>query len=257
MAAEAWAGWYRDRKGSDAVTLTTDGQRLSARIRGVDFEGAVFDALVPVGESPPESDLFVLADGALCDCVLEWDIPMPVYADGLVHRATLHCLLALGAPRPSGGIDREHLSLTLHFDGAAYASRRAEEDFEQALNVIQYRLPAGAYLRACISCAFSDYNPASGGLFGALGCFRGVKDDYRAAEGKSDLIELWDRRTGLVQETSCCPEFERRPDGGPGTGYRGAFPLVNVAVPADVTAYDEDALHVDGDVVGDVVHAES
>ncbi|MBT2400213.1 DUF6304 family protein [Streptomyces sp. ISL-100] len=226
MTGEPWAGWYRDRKGSVAVTITADGQRLRTRIRGVDFEGDSFDALEPVAGLPSEGGGFALSGGSLCDCVLEWDIPMPVYADGRVHRATLSCLLALGKPLHGGAIDREHLSLTLHFDGAAYESERAEHDFEHALKVIQRRLPAGAYLRSCISCAFSDYHPAGGGLFGNLACFRGAKDEYRAVEGKDALLGLWDVRSGFVQETWACADFERRPGEGPGTGFRGAFPYV-------------------------------
>ncbi|OEJ25075.1 hypothetical protein AR457_11990 [Streptomyces agglomeratus] len=226
MTGEPWAGWYRDREGSVAVRIAADGQRLRTRIRGVDFEGDSFDALDPAAGPPPEGAGFALSGGSLCDCVLEWDIPMPVYADGRVHRATLSCLLALGRPLPAGGLDREHLALTLHFDGAAYESERAEHDFEHALTVIQRRLPPGAYLRSCISCAFSDYHPAAGGLFGNLACFRGAKEKYRAVAGKDELFELWDERSGFVQETWACADFERRPAGGPGTGYRGAFPYV-------------------------------
>ncbi|MBT2527617.1 hypothetical protein J7E91_19865 [Streptomyces sp. ISL-99] len=226
MTGEPWAGWYRDREGAVAVTFAADGQRLRTRIRGVDFEGDSFAALEPVAGPQPDGAGFAPARGPLCDCILEWDIPIPVYADGRVHRATLSCLLTLGKRLPGGGVDRQHLALTLHFDGAAYESERAETDFEHALTVIQRRLPAGAYLRACISCAFSDYHPAGSGLFGNLACFRGFKDEYRAVEGERELFELWDLRSGFVQETWACADFERRPAQGPGTGYRGAFPQV-------------------------------
>lgn len=226
MTGEPWAGWYRDRAGSVAVGITTDGQRLRTRIRGVDFEGDSFDALEPVEwEGGGGSAIFALSDGgSLCDCILEWDTPIPVYADGRVHRATLSCLLTLGRPLPTGGLDREHLALTLHFDGAAYESERAENDFEHALTVIQRRLPEGAYMRACISCAFSDYHPAGSGLFGNLACFRRIKDEYRAIEGERELLRLWDLRSGFVQETWACADFERRP--AEGAGYRGPFPYV-------------------------------
>ncbi|MGW0559428.1 DUF6304 family protein [Streptomyces sp. NPDC003016] len=226
MTGEPWAGWYRDREGSVAVAFTADGQRLRTRIRGVGFEGDSFDALDPVAALPADGAGFTLSGGSLCDCVFEWDIPLPVYADGRVHRAVLSCLLTLGRPLPSGGLDREHLALELHFGGAVYASERAENDFEHALTVIQRRLPPGAYLRSCISCAFSDYHPSGSGLFGSLACFRRTKDEYRAVGGERELFELWDLRSGFVQETWACPDFERRPAQGPGTGYRGAFPYV-------------------------------
>ncbi|MFF3391532.1 DUF6304 family protein [Streptomyces sp. NPDC002669] len=225
MTDESWAGWYRDRQGSDAVVLTTDGQQLRLRTRGIDFEGTSFDGLAPVLGAPPADDRFALVDGALSDCVLEWDLPLPVAWDGAVHQATLSCLLSLRRPD-------SYLSLELQFGGAAYASRRAESDFASALATIQRSLPPGVRLRTCIACAFSDYFPApepapgaERGLSGGLACFRGAKDAYRGASGEGDLLELWDRRTGFVQEVWSCREYEPRPDGGAGTGHRGAFPL--------------------------------
>lgn len=175
MTDESWAGWYRDRQGSDAVILTTDGQQLRLRIRGVDFEGESFDALRPVAGMPPESGMFALADGVLNDCVLEWDLPFPVTADGEVHQATLSCLLSLRRPDP-------YLYLELRYGGAAFRSHRAESDFGAALATIQRSLPPGIRLRTCIACAFSDYFPAPGrGLSGGLACFRGAKEAYRGA----------------------------------------------------------------------------
>lgn len=219
MTDESWAGWYRDRQGSDAVALTTDGQQLRLRTRGVDFAGAGFDALAPTAGTPPQDGLFVLTDGVLDDCVLEWDLPLPVISDGAVHRATLSCLLALRNPEP-------YLYLELQFGGASYRSHRAESDFASALATIQRLLPPEVRLRACIACAFSDYFPSPRrGLSGGLACFREAKDAYRDAAGEEDVLDLWDRRTGFVQEIWSCDEYESRPAEGAGTGHRGAFPL--------------------------------
>ncbi|MFJ1593224.1 DUF6304 family protein [Kitasatospora albolonga] len=218
MTDESWAGWYRDGNGSDAVVLTTDGQQLRIRIRGVDFEGESFDRLLPVPDAPPESGMFALADGALTDCVLEWDLPLPVLVAGTPRQATLGCLLSLRRADPD-------LHLALHLDGAVYESARAESDFAAALTAIQRTLPDGIRLQTCIACAFSDYFPAAGrGLSGTLACFRGAKDAYRGTAGEGAVLDLWDRRTGSVQEVWSCKEFETRPAEGAGTGHRGAFP---------------------------------
>ncbi|MFI6641335.1 DUF6304 family protein [Streptomyces sp. NPDC050504] len=222
MTQESWAGWYRDRRGADAVILTTDGERISLRIRGVDFEGGSFDALVPAGGIPPESGAFALHEGALSDCVLEWDLPLPVINDGKLHQATLGCLLALQRPEP-------RLGLSLLFGGAVYESGRAERDFAGALATVQGLLPPGVDIGACAACAYSDYFPSGRRvLSGGLGCFRGAKEEYRAASGAEEVTALWERRDGLVQEVWSCQEFERRPEGAgaPGTGHRGPFPLV-------------------------------
>jgi hypothetical protein len=90
--------------------------------------------------------------------------------------------------------------------------------FEDELLDLQRQLPPGAYLKACINCAYSDYNPYGHGMFGCLACFRGNKAGYWAVGGKRDLLLVRDTMTEYVQETYLCPEFERR---HPGTGYRG------------------------------------
>ncbi|CAM5729603.1 hypothetical protein GCM10010253_13880 [Streptomyces badius] len=134
MTDESWAGWYRDNKGSDAVVLTTDGQRIRIRIRGADFEGESFDGLRPVAGVPPENGTFGLRDGALTDCVLEWDRPLPVLVAGTLRHATLSCLLSLRRAEPD-------LHLALHLDGAVYESARAERDFAGALAAVERILP--------------------------------------------------------------------------------------------------------------------
>lgn len=132
-STEVWAGWYRDRTGAEAVTIAASGHQLRTRIRGVEYEGATFAALEPVG-----------ADGMLSSCVLEWDMPLPVRTDGGIHSATLSCLLTLGEPREGGLPDRADLNLTLHYGGTAYESGVAGGDFADALSRILKQLPPGA-----------------------------------------------------------------------------------------------------------------
>lgn len=130
---EVWAGWYRDRQGAEAVTIAANGPQLRTRIRGVEYEGVAFATLAPVG-----------AGEALCSCVLEWDMPLPVHLDGAVQRATLSCLLTLGEPQRGGPLDRADLNLTLHYGGTAYESGVAGGDFGDALSRIGRQLPPGA-----------------------------------------------------------------------------------------------------------------
>ncbi|MEU3600052.1 DUF6304 family protein [Streptomyces sp. NPDC006798] len=134
-STEVWAGWYRDRRGAEAVTIAARGRQLCTRIRGVEYEGAAFAALEAAGTG-----------GLLSSCVLEWDMPLPVHADGVVHRATLSCLLTLGEPRPDGALDRADLNLTLLYGGAAFEAGVAGGDFEDALDRLQRQLPQGAEL---------------------------------------------------------------------------------------------------------------
>ncbi|SBV01579.1 hypothetical protein YW5DRAFT_06701 [Streptomyces sp. Ncost-T6T-1] len=144
MTDESWAGWYRDNQGSEAVVLTTDGQLIRIRIRGADFEGESFDVLRPVAGAPPENGTFGLKDGALTDCVLEWDRPLPVLVAGALRHATLSCLLSLRRAEPD-------FHLALHLDGAVYESARAERDFAGALAAVQRILPDDISLQACVA----------------------------------------------------------------------------------------------------------
>ncbi|MEU8519256.1 DUF6304 family protein [Streptomyces sp. NBC_01216] len=128
-STEVWTGWYRDRSGAEAIVITADGRRVSTRIRGNEYAGASFDALRVTGADGEAGEV-------LAGCVLEWDLPLPVLADGVTQQATLSCLLTLG--------ERADLSLTLHYGGAAFASGIAGGDFDEALDRVRRQLPAGA-----------------------------------------------------------------------------------------------------------------
>ncbi|MFF8551825.1 DUF6304 family protein [Streptomyces sp. NPDC015501] len=220
MTDESWSGWYRDARGSEAVVLTTDGQRLRVRVRGADFEGESFDGLRPVAGGLPEGGGPGPAGGTLTDCVLEWDLPLPVLVAGALRHATLGCLLSLRRDDPA-------LHLALHLDGAVYESARAERDFTTALAALRRGLPEDVRLQTCSACAFSGPFPAPGrGLSGTLACFREAKDAYRGrAAGEGGVLDLWDRRSGTVQEIWSCREFEAGPAEVLGADRGDAVPL--------------------------------
>ncbi|MCZ7458047.1 DUF6304 family protein [Streptomyces sp. WMMC940] len=136
-STDVWTGWYRDRRGAEAIALAIapSGHGVSTRIRGAEYEGPSFAAL-GAAESGER----------LSGCVLEWDMPLPVTLDGAAERATLSCLLTLGEAGPEGAPGRVDLNLTLHFGGTAYESGVADGDFDEALGRIRRQLPEGADL---------------------------------------------------------------------------------------------------------------
>ncbi|MFJ4923565.1 DUF6304 family protein [Streptomyces sp. NPDC088725] len=134
-STDSWAGWYRDRQGAEAITITTSGRQVSTRIRGVEYKGVDFEALEPVGPGD-----------VLSSCVMEWDVPLPVNESGEARQALLNCLLTLGEREAGEPLGRAELSLTLHCDGAAYASGIAGGGFEEALGRIRRQLPADTEL---------------------------------------------------------------------------------------------------------------
>lgn len=218
----SWSGWYRDRNGSEPITIDNDGRLLTLRVRGVELAGADFDGLEPVGDGAVAGVPFELSGGSLCSCVIEWEIPLQAVAAGAEVDCVLHCRLVLGdAAGPAGGVDAEELTVALHAAGSVYATGRSHGFFETALEDVHRLLPADSYVKACIACAWSDYSPGGQPLFGGLACFRGVKDAYRGVKTKRDIFAIWSDRTAFVQETYLCDEFERR---GSDAGYRGSFP---------------------------------
>lgn len=219
MTDESWAGWYRDRQGSDAVILTTDGQQLHLRIRGVDFEGDSFDGLRPAAGTPDQGEMFALADGVLNDCVLEWDLPFPVVADGVPEQARLSCLLSLqpagSVPLPGAAVRRSGLPVPPGRERLRLRARHHPAGSSA-------RSPAPDVHRLCLLGLLPGARPRS---LRRPRLLPGAKEAYRGADGEGDVLDLWDRRSGFVQETYSCPEFEPRPTAGAGTGHRGAFPL--------------------------------
>lgn len=204
------------------MSIANDGKQLRMVVRDVEFIGADFDALEPALDlADPRLASFTLYRRSLCACHLECDMPLPVVVGQELINGQLEVCLELGHPRPGGnrGIDRETLHLCFSFGGVSFRSKGTSGGFfEDELRDIQQALPEGAYLKACISCALSDYSPAGNGLFGTLACFRGNKAAYRQITGKYDLLAIWDTMTEFVQETYLCPEFKPR---RLGAGYRG------------------------------------
>jgi hypothetical protein len=134
-STDTWAGWYRDRRGAEAITFHTGKGQVQTRIRGVDYSGGDFATLAPV-------------DGgqALASCVMEWDVPLQISLDKGEQQATLSCLLTLhelGSGAPAG---RPELNLTLHWAGAAFESGIAGGGFEEALDRLRRQLPGNARL---------------------------------------------------------------------------------------------------------------
>jgi len=209
---------YSDRRSAERTIIYNNGAELTLTLRGIVFSGQDFDSLDPISGSDPELlKQFSRTNGSLCECIIECDIPIPVVTPDDTLPGLLRVHLELGAQAPSGGLDRESLVLQLSFEKGVFRSEGQSGWFEDELNSLQSALPKGAYLKACIACAYSDYGPGGHGLFGNMFCFRERKQEYRMVKNKGDLFKIMDNPL-FVQETYLCLEFERR---HPGTGYRG------------------------------------
>jgi Family of unknown function (DUF6304) len=209
---------YSDRRGVELSELRNDGRNLSVRLRDVSFSGCDFDGLKADADCGAELlSKFTLRRGYLCDCDLDCEIPIPVVFGDETFVGILRMHLELGAPARNGGLEREELSLSLAAKDHVYRSAGTSGWFEDELLSLQSIFPPAAYLKACISCAYSDYSPYGHGLFGGMTCFRNFKQEYAKVKTKEELFPILDK-ADIVQETYLCPEFDKRL---PRTGYRG------------------------------------
>jgi hypothetical protein len=209
---------YSDGRGTEMVSLRNDGASLLVRLREVTFCGRDFDSLEADSSSAPEAlTSFDLHQGSLCNCTIECTMPISVVTGSRAAICALEVFLELGQPTANGGLDREVLILSILTEAQAFRSAGNSGWFEGELLSLQSSLPSGAYLKACISCAYSDYSPYGHRMFGGMACFRELKEEYSQVKGKYDLFPILDK-ADVVQETYLCPEFDKRL---PNTGYRG------------------------------------
>ena len=185
------AGLLHRLHGREAITIKASGARLSVEIRGVTFADRTSTNLEPPADTAVEA-AFAVDHGALTDYEFGWQMPVQVVRAGAELTAALRCRLVLASPAATGRRGAEELTLSLAMPGGKLVtSTRPHGSFEDALAGIQRQLPRGTRLKACISCAFSDYSPAGSGLSGSLACFRDNKAAYLEVSGKRDLFQVW------------------------------------------------------------------
>ncbi len=185
MPSVSYPASYRDQFGEEETILENDGHQLRMVLRGVEFRST------NLLWRPHASDLAQLSSfpfsnrGVLDDYILEWDIPLTVINQQQVVSATLRVrhVLGGGGKPPEWKVGSE-LTLTLSVADQTFttqgktatsrfvqAVRSPEEEelpemysFERALGILHEEFPEGMYLKICLFCAFSDYNPTAHGL---------------------------------------------------------------------------------------------
>jgi uncharacterized protein DUF6304 len=209
---------YHDSHGQAAAEIAIDGRELHLKVRGIEFSGLDFDALEPnPGSAPTELAVFALQSGCLVSCEIELTMPILVAVGNARQHCPLH--LRIEVPRTEPEVRTwAKAFLTLTIGDKTFRSAGHSGLFELEMLDIQHQLPEGAYLKACINCAYSDYSPAGQDMTGMM-CFRLHKAAYLGVVGKFDMFRVTaETKPEYVQEFHLCPEFERR---RPGTGYRG------------------------------------
>jgi Family of unknown function (DUF6304) len=209
---------YTDAAGVTNTFIENDGGTLTMNLRNTFFEGDTFDAFI-AKTAPEQLGHFAFMHSAMVGYELRSEWPVRLLMQGDSIETKLDLFLKIGFPElgQGGRLNAYAFFLGLTYADKVYTTGKDSGDFETELLGLEAKMPAGLSFHACISCAFSDYSPYGSSLFGSLACFRDTKEEYRQVRGK-DILVLWPRMAGWVQETYLCGEFERRV---PGTGYRG------------------------------------
>jgi hypothetical protein len=208
---------YKDRLGEILGQIENDGEEVSVTLGEWKFVETEFDDLEPKNEEHLPGR-FRLHHGALCDCTFDFKMPILISDKHRLIQSQLSVTAKLGKPDNRGGLDKEEYKMSLTYDGKQIHSSGNSGWFEDELLEIQKQMPKDVFIKSCINCQFSDYSPYGHGAFGAMMCFRNLKQEYNKVRTKKDFWKIHDRYDRFVQETFICDEFERRV---PGSGYRG------------------------------------
>jgi hypothetical protein len=208
---------YSDSDGSIAGELANNGKLLLVRLGETVLMGFAFDSLQPEQmDSFPAR--FTLQHGFICNCQLDFVMPLLLKDSGTVVPGSLAVSLVLGKPDHRNAIDEESYSASLEFRQQRICTTGAARDFEDILSAIARQLPKGMFFLNCFGCQYADYSVYGNGTFGDMMCFRNVKASYNAVKTKLDYRKIHESFEQTVQEVYLCEEFEQR---RPGSGYRG------------------------------------
>jgi hypothetical protein len=207
---------YSDSAGSIPGELENDGTLLLVRLGEIVLQGYDFASLQP--ESPDSlPNRFTLQYG-ICNCQLDFTLPIHLREGTTVLPADLRVSLVLGKPDHRNAIDEEYYTASLVSRGQRIHTADHADGFEDLLIRLAKQLPEDIYFFNCFGCQFADYSVYGNGAFGNMMCFRNVKERYNAVISKLDYRQIHDSFDGMVQEVYLCDEFRRR---RPGAGYRG------------------------------------
>ena len=69
---------FTDANGTEETSIINNGETLRMVLRGITFEDTMFDSFEPVeGTDPALLNQFTLNRNELCECLIEFDIPIP------------------------------------------------------------------------------------------------------------------------------------------------------------------------------------
>lgn len=205
---------YQDKRGTEDISINSDGSDMFFTLRGIDFEGHDFEMLTASEIDLTKFDYELFADGTgdLTNFNLSITIPIQLFNaqtnQTFTENLTAH--IEVGKTTTIDELDSELNSLILTTSFGEFKVAKKLEWMEDALIVLQSKLPKNIYLKTCLSCKYSNYSPFGNGMFGSIYCFKNVKNKLKSLNDKTDLLDIWTKEAMdtsdifSVQETFDC-----------------------------------------------------
>lgn len=202
---------FTDANGTDNVQCYSDGYSLQLALRGIQLTGTSFNLLSFSEEDRQKAlsvfvmDKFDMIEGLFC-------VQLPLYIRE--NNQMISGVLSLTFDYQN---EKNDLTFAFKYRHQTYSSSGVFSFVEDVLIALQKLLPEGCHLHCCMSCRFSSYHPVGNNDFGALACFRLMKNDIIIVDDKHSLMDLWDKSIKenqhiTVQETFVCAEYNQNTD---------------------------------------------
>jgi len=203
---------YTDKHGTIQTTIINDSVTLNINLNGTIFSGDTFVFFQPETTLPLPGRFTLGELGQLIDYTLSCRIPISTWKEGMQIPGFLLTEVDYKDETTSPYF---HFSFELENETIEIGKL---QEFEGVFEILSEQLPDNVVVKTCYTCLYSDYSVYGNDLFGAMLCFRNVKDAYLKVKGKDEYMGMMDDFDRMVQETYLCEDFAPRIKG---TGYRG------------------------------------
>lgn len=203
---------YKDKFGKEKTEITTDGSTMYLTMRGIKFKGVDFESLEGAIETNKfQYEMYQDGSGVLTNFRMEIELSVKLHHKNKTVFSKIKFNIGVGNKLK---IETPKDTVELETPFGRFKSQKKIEYFEGSIIEIQKMLPSNTQLIICLSCKYSNYHPVGNGMFGALYCFKQMKNKVANVNNKHDLMNLWTEEAVLnnhifnVHEVFDCAEHK-------------------------------------------------
>jgi len=208
---------YTDKHGTIQTIIINNSLTLTIDLDGTSFSGDTFVFFRPAA-TQPLPDRFTLGElGQLTNYTLSCRIPISTWKEGTHVPGFLLFTVDYKEDETRLDWNAPYFDFSFALEDSIIEIGKLSQ-FEGVFEILEKKLPANITVKTCYTCLYSDYSVYGNDLFGAMLCFRNIKEQYLKTRGKEKYMDIMDNFDRFVQETYVCEDFASRIKG---TGYRG------------------------------------